>query len=161
MPYCGPCFCHKSPCKQNCKCGKKKLFIAFIDFRKAYDTVNRKLLLLKLLRLGTRLLYRNIKASLNSVSYLVKVKGCVLSPILSSLGLKQGGVLSHLLFNVFIDDLGKIFDESCDPIKELEKPISHLLIQYKSHKSEHGTGNDLPKSVVNAKDVNSFKNQLD
>ena len=107
---------------------KKKLFVAFIDFRKAYDTVNRKLLLLKLLRLGTNgLFYRNIKASLNSISYLVKIKGGVLSPISSSLGLKQGGVLSPLLFNVFIDELGKIFDESCDPIKELKKTILHLL----------------------------------
>ena len=31
---------------------KRKLFVAFIDFRKAYDKINRKLLFLKLQRLG-------------------------------------------------------------------------------------------------------------
>lgn len=107
---------------------KKRLFIAFIDFHKAYDSVNRNLLLIKLLRLGiSGLFYRNIKASLNSISYLVKVKGGHLNPISSSVGLKQGGVLRPLLFNVFIDDIGKIFDESCDPIYALKRPLSHLL----------------------------------
>ena len=57
----------------------------------------------------------------------MKVKGGVLRPILSMLGLKQGGVLSPLLFNIFIDGIGEIFDESCDPIKELKNPLSHLL----------------------------------
>ena len=65
--------------------------------------------------------------TVNSISYLVKVKGGHLNPISSSLGLKQGGVLSPLLFNIFIDDMEKIFDESCDPVKALKNPLSHLL----------------------------------
>ena len=39
------------------------IFVAFIDFRKAYDRINRTLLLLKLRRLGVNgLMYKNIKA---------------------------------------------------------------------------------------------------
>ena len=107
---------------------KKKLFVAFIDFRKAYDTVNRTLLLLKLQKMGINgVFYSNFKATINSISYLIKVKGGHLEPISSSVGLKQGGVLSPHLFNIFIDDIGKIFDDACDPIRELKKPLSHLL----------------------------------
>ena len=107
---------------------KKRLFVAFIDFRKAYDRINRTLLFYKLQKLQIKgLFYKNIKALYKSVSYLVKVKGGHLPPIPSTIGLKQGGVLSPLLFNMFIDDIGHIFDETCDPIYEFRKPLSHLL----------------------------------
>ena len=110
------------------KVEKKKLFSAFIDFEKAYDRVNRNLLFLKLQRLGINgLFYRNIKAMYKNVSYLVKLTKGLLDRIGSSLGLKQGGVLSPLLFNLFIDDMKKIFDESCDPIMDFVNPLSHLL----------------------------------
>ena len=110
------------------KAEKKKLFSAFIGFEKAYDRINRNLLLLKLQRLCiSGLFYRNIKSMYKSVSYLVKVAKGHLDPIGSSLGLKQGGVLSPLLFNVFIDDMKDIFDETCDPVMELGKPLPHLL----------------------------------
>ena len=59
--------------------------------------------------------------------YVIKVNGGHLEPISSICGLKQGGVLSPLLFNLFIDDIKWIFDESCDPIKVLGDHISHLL----------------------------------
>jgi hypothetical protein len=107
---------------------RKRIFVAFIDFRKAYDTVNRTLLLLKLQKLGINgLFYSNMKVSLNSISYLIKVNGGHLKPISSTVGLKQGGILSPLLFNIFIDDISKIFDDTCDPICALKQPLSHLL----------------------------------
>ena len=107
---------------------RRRLFVAFIDFRKAYDRINRDLLFLKLQKSGIRgTFYRNIKAMYNSISYHVKVRGGTLDPITSLLGLKQGGVLSPLLFNIFIDDMKNIFNESCDPVKMLESPLSHLL----------------------------------
>jgi len=110
------------------KIEKKKLFVAFIDFRKAYDKVNRNLLLYKLQTLGVKgLLYRNIKAIYTSISYIIKCRRGHLQPISSNIGLKQGGVLSPMLFNIYIDDIRHIFDDSCDPVKILKDPISHLL----------------------------------
>ena len=94
------------------KIERSKLFCAFIDFQKAYDKINRKLLLLKLQKVGIRgLFYKNIKAMYNSVLYLLKLHNGVLDPITSTLGLRQGGVLSPLLFNLFVDDINHVFDE--------------------------------------------------
>ena len=76
------------------KSGKKKLYVAFIDFRKACDKINHNLLFLKLQRLGVKgLLYKNIKAIYEDLSYMIKVTG-YLDPISSTRGLKQGGVFS-------------------------------------------------------------------
>ena len=110
------------------KVEKKKVFVAFIDFEKAYDKVNRTLLLLKLQRLGIAgLFYKNIKAIYEQIFYIVKVNGGYLDPISSRLGLKQGGVLSPILFNVYIDDIKFVFDDTCDPLNIFENPLSHLL----------------------------------
>ena len=110
------------------KVEKRKLFVAFVDFRKAYNKINRRLLLFKLQRAGIKgLLYKNIKSIYESISYMIKITGGYLTPILSSIGLKQGGVLSSLLFNLYIDDMRFIFDSSCDPVTHLKDPLSHLL----------------------------------
>ena len=110
------------------KVDKKKLYVAFIDFRKAYDKINRDLLLLKLQKMGVKgKLYENIKSIYANVSYLIKVNGGYLKPMSSTRGLKQGGVLSPCLFNLFIDDIDQIFDDSCDRIKLFNSPLSHLL----------------------------------
>ena len=110
------------------KLNKKRLYVAFIDFQKAYDSINRSLLFRKLQewQIGG-LFYENIKAMYLSVNYLVKVKGGVLDPLSSQRGLIQGGILSPCLFNIYIDDIKDIFDDSCDPVNILGPKISHLL----------------------------------
>ena len=46
----------------------------------------------------------------------VKLSDGLLQPIRTTIGLKQGCCLSSLLFNLFINILHFIFDESCDPV---------------------------------------------
>ena len=110
------------------KVEKRKLYTAFIDFRKAYDRINRTLLFLKLQKVGIKgLFYDNIKHLHESTSYMIKVKGGYLDPISCHLGLLQGGILSPILFNLYIDDIKYIFDKACEPINLLNEQISHLL----------------------------------
>ena len=63
---------------------KKRLYVAFVDFRKAYDKINRSLLFLKLQRLGVKgLFYQNLKAIYNDISYVIKVRGAICRPLKS------------------------------------------------------------------------------
>ena len=53
---------------------------------------------------------KNIKAMYENISYKIKLGDGYLDPITSNLGLKQGCPLSPMLFNLYIDDVGDIFD---------------------------------------------------
>ena len=110
------------------KKGKKRLYAAFIDFKKAYDTVNRELLLQRLKSLGINGIFlRNIAAMYTKIEYSVKHKNGHSSNIRSNLGLKQGCPLSPMLFNIYIDDIKDVFDESCCPINFQNETINHFL----------------------------------
>ena len=69
---------------------KCKLFVAFIDFKKAYDSINRDHLFFKLknMRLGG-LFLENIKAMYKTVEYCIKVHGGFTDPIQSYLVLSK------------------------------------------------------------------------
>ena len=108
----------------------EKLYAAFIDFRKAYDTVNRQKLLdsLQIIGVGSKFA-ENIKAIYEKVQYTIKVKGKLMDPILSNLGLKQGCPLSPLLFNLYINDIAKYLNRNCrEPNIKLQGiEITHFL----------------------------------
>ena len=110
------------------KKGKRKLFVAFIDFKKAYDTVDRDLLLKRLKSLGINGIFlKNIASMYEKTKYSIKLSKGYLAPLNSNLGLKQGCPLSPILFNLYIDDIRYIFDEQCDPIELQGIHLSHFL----------------------------------
>ena len=59
--------------------------------------------------------------------YSIKLKTGHSNNITSNLGLKQGCPLSPMLFNIYIDDIKEVFDESCCPIYLQNEKINHFL----------------------------------
>ena len=85
---------------------RSKLYVAFIDFHKAYDTVKRSILWSVLLRSGIQgRMFQNLKAIYSSVQSCVMCKGELTSYFRCIQGLKQGCILSPVLFSLLINEL--------------------------------------------------------
>ena len=102
-----------------CQNNNQKIYSCFVDFRKAFDSVPRDLLLKKLLERGVNGKFFNIlKAMYSNDRCCVRIGDKISSEFSVNLGVKQGCVLSPLLFNIFLSDLPKIFERpECQPIK--------------------------------------------
>ena len=83
------------------KCEKKKLFVLFVDFSKAYDRVPRKTLfsILKNLGCGKRFFKAVMAIYKNTVNILIS------EYVRSTIGVKQGGPMSCLLFVIYLNVL--------------------------------------------------------
>ena len=91
---------------------KSDTFVAFIDYSKAYDRINRQLLWYNLSRLGISDQFIHVLKSLYSkVQCTAKINGFVTDWFNVSVGLKQGCILSPVLFNRFMDDLVQMIRE--------------------------------------------------
>jgi hypothetical protein len=91
--------CHKS---------NKKIFSCFVDFRKAFDLVPRDILLKKLLKYGINRKFFNIIRNIyTNDKACIKLNGKCSSPFDVNIGVRQGCILSPLLFNIFLSDLAK------------------------------------------------------
>ena len=101
-------YCHK---------GKNKLFGCFVDFSKAFDTVPRDILLRKLKEKGINGRVLEIIQTLYLEDYAsVKIGKTYSPPFKTNIGVRQGCVLSPLLFNLFLADLQPILDECGDNV---------------------------------------------
>ena len=110
------------------KKNKGKLYTAFIDFKKAYDTVNRENLFKTLKEMGiSGLFLNNIIAMYEKTKYSIKVKNGFLDPISSNLGLRQGCPLSPMLFNLYIENIKDVFDDTCEPVYLDNIKLNHFL----------------------------------
>ena len=82
---------------------KKKIFCAFIDFKKAFDTVWRSGLWSKLLTCGvTGNLLNVIKSIYNNIKSRIVANGAKSNYFSCYTGVRQGENLSQLLFSLFM-----------------------------------------------------------
>ena len=95
----------------------KKVYLAFVDFSKFFDKINRHIMYYKLLKYGiTGNIYSIIKSVYANTTYSIKVGEKISPSFRASNGLKQGCCMSPILSNIFQNDLHEIFTEDCDPI---------------------------------------------
>jgi hypothetical protein len=88
----------------------KKLYVAFIDFRKAFDFVQREKLWEVLKKNGIKgssKMYKAITSMYDIVKAKVRVGGNVTETFMCPRGLKQGDKCSPVLFSLFIEELAK------------------------------------------------------
>ena len=90
-------YCHKK---------KSRLFGCFVDFSKAFDKVPRDILLQKLQNKGIDgRIFDIIKTLYMEDTASVKIGKKFSDPFETNIGVRQGCVLSPLLFNIFLSDL--------------------------------------------------------
>lgn len=96
------------------KFGKKKLYVCFVDFKKAFDNIWHTGLLFKLLKqfkIGGKF-YGIIKSMYRNAKTCVKLKNGITEVFDLKKGIKQGDTLSPYLFNMYLNDINGIFAHS-------------------------------------------------
>ena len=97
----------------NCLFGnkRKKVYCAFVDFQKAFDTVDRNKLWQILSNTGISTKFLNaLKAIYKTVRGRVRIGADLSEPIACPAGVKQGCKLSPILFSLMINEVAKTID---------------------------------------------------
>ena len=106
----------------------KKVYVFFVDFQKAYDTIWRNGLFYKLMKYGfSQKIIFLLKSMYDRVVSAVRVKSGLTATFTPLVGVRQGCNLSPTLFNTFVNDIVDIFDSTCDPLIMGECKINCLL----------------------------------
>ena len=94
---------------------KGRLYCAFIDLKRAFDSINRNALWLKLYYLGIKgKLLRIIRAMYDNVKSCIKYCNNYSDFLNISVGLRQGETMSPTMFALFIEDLELYLQDRVD-----------------------------------------------
>ena len=104
------------------------VYTAFMDVSKAFDKVNHWVLYSKLLKRGIpSSIVRLLVKWYSSQNFYVKWADHLSSSFNVSNGVRQGGVMSPILYNVFIDDLSVRLDNTYSGCYRNEQVFNHLF----------------------------------
>ncbi len=107
---------------------KKPLFTCFIDLQKAFDNVLHSCLFYKLKSLGINsYFYRIIENMYSSVKLCVKSGSSYTDEFPTNIGIKQGDNLSPNPFNIYVNDIPKMFTAECMPVMLDQCQLSCLM----------------------------------
>ena len=96
-----------------CVRNKKYIFGCFVDFSKAFDSIPRDVLFKKLLTYNINGKFYDCLTMMYSDDLsCVKVGDKLTSPFTANQGVKQGCIISPLLFNIFLSDLQARLEKS-------------------------------------------------
>ena len=106
----------------------KKLYCAFIDYKKAFDSVNR-------IYLWQKLINNNIDGKMFKIIHNLNAnaKSCVRignsksTPFSSDIGVRQGENISPVLFSLFLNDLTEFISHAYDCLNALSYMSKILL----------------------------------
>ena len=113
---------------RNRKAARKPTFVAYIDFEKAFDRVNRNLLFYKLRKYGVKgKLFKSLAMIYEDAKAGVELNGAITNWFGIKAGVRQGDPLSPTLFGLFINDLVDFVKESAEGIKTPEFSVQCLL----------------------------------
>ena len=103
------------------------VFICFLDATKAFDRVNYWCLFKKLINRKVPLhIVRLMGFWYRTQRFSVQWNGCKSIGFTTSNGLPQGGIISPLLFNLYIDDLSILLAKSNIGCNFGEMSVNHL-----------------------------------
>ena len=111
------------------KHSNKYLYTCFVDLRKAFDTVSRVKLFYTLVNdypIGGNFL-KILQQIYTGNKIHIKLSEGLVQPFSTTVGVKQGCVFSPILFNLFINKICSVFDQSCDPPELNNENINCLL----------------------------------
>ena len=113
-----------------CAKNNKHIYACFVDFKKAFDSIPRHKLFEKLIKHNiTGKFYDCLKHMYSKEITCVKVGNKLTDTFQTSQGVKQGCILSPLLFNIFLSDLPKNFHNKENDLLKLNEneSISSLI----------------------------------
>ena len=119
-----------STCLNKYVSGKRRLYACFIDYQKAFDTVCREALMLKLSRIGVRgKFFRCVSHMYRHSTAKVKLLNKISDAIEVLIGTEQGHPMSPELFKTYLIDLSKELNNTTGlNLPELNGfKLSHLL----------------------------------
>ncbi len=112
---------------EKCRIMKTPLYICFVDFKRAFDCVNRLMLFAKLHREGLSSKMIDIMFNMYvQTTSRIKWKGFLSDIFKGTVGVAQGGITSPYFFKKFLKDLSDELEDCCGVVM-WHRVIKHLL----------------------------------
>ena len=140
--------------QEKCIEQNRPLYMVFVDFTKAFDTVHRETLWEILRKIGCPELFTNLIASLHKdMKASVSLKGELSQPFDVLNGVKQGCVLAPTLFSLFLSSVLSIAFADCEKGVMLQTRPGANLFNVNQFKSSSKTKPLLVRELMFADDI--------